>query len=237
VGESKVYRLRFNDTGSKFAACDQSGTVSLWRFSFQEESVNPYRVFHCHTGRCTDIAFLNLGSYFATTGHNADKTVANVQFWDSLLPDSKANLWGCLNIEGGASSLAYSPRHQLLFVGTKKGSIVSIDIRQHQVLNTIEKCHEENCRLLSVDPSFRYLVSGSSDGSIKVWDINKSLDYNDDAIPLLYTWEGHKPQTFIKPLSSGVVSTYGVTGLFVNDKGIYSCGADGRLVLRSLVCK
>jgi len=36
VSDSKVYRLRFNESGSKFAACDHSGSVSLWRMSFQE---------------------------------------------------------------------------------------------------------------------------------------------------------------------------------------------------------
>jgi len=235
VATSKVYRLRFNETGSKFAACDHSGAVSLWRMSFLEESVHPYRVLHCHSGRCTDLAFLNLGSYFATTGHNSDKS-DNVQFWDSLLPESKANIWGCLSVEGGASSIVYSPRHQVVFVGTKKGFISIIDIRQHQILSTHEKCHEENCRLLSIDPNYRYLVSGSSDGTIKVWDINKTLEDHDDSLPLLYTLEGHKPTTIINPLSTGV-STYAVTGLFGNYKGIYSCGADGRLVFRSLVCK
>jgi len=103
-------------------------------------------------------------------------------------------------------------------------------------LSTIEKCHEGNSRLLTIDPLYRYLVSGSSDGTIKVWDINKSLDDNDDTIPLLYTFDGHNKITIIKPLSTGV-TTYAVTGLFGNTKGIYSCGADGRLVFRSLVCK
>jgi len=232
AGHPRVYRIKYNNTGSKFAACDYSGTVSLWRWSFHEESVNPYRTLKCHSGRCTDVEFLNLGSYFATSGHNPDKS-DNVQFWDSLMPESKANIWSCLSVEGGASSLAYSPRHQVLFVGSKKGTISIIDIRQHQVLTTMEKCHSGNCRSLSIDSNFRYLVSGSTGGDIKLWDISKSIV--EDSLPLLQNWEDvHKQQTFVRPLASGVVSTYGVTEVRVTDSGIYSCGSDGRLVFRPL---
>jgi len=232
---SRIHRIKFSNTGTKFGACDHSGKVSLWRWSSQEESINPYRTLQCHTGRCTDMAFLNLGSFFATAGHSSDKS-DTVCFWDSLLPDSKANVWNCLALEGGASTLCYSPRHQVLFVGGKKGSISAVDLRQHQVMFTIDKLHEMNCRTLSCDASYRYLISGSTDGCIKVWDINKTMEYNESGpLPQLFSWDDvHKQQTFVRPLSPGMVSTYGVTEVRVTEGGCYSCGADGRLLFRPI---
>uniref|UniRef100_A0A6B2KWB7 RAVE complex protein Rav1 C-terminal domain-containing protein n=1 Tax=Arcella intermedia TaxID=1963864 RepID=A0A6B2KWB7_9EUKA len=231
--DCRVHKIKFNESGSKFGVCDHSGKVSLFRWTENKEA-SPYRVFQCHSGRCTDMIFLNLGSFFATVGHSHDKSSDNIQFWDSLLPEPKANVWSCpTNIEGGSSSLVFSPKQQILFVGFKKGAISAIDVKQRQTLFTID-AHVSNCRSLVVDPNCRYLVSGSTDGGIKVWDINKSI--GEGTLMPLHTWpEVHKQQTFLRPLTPGVVSTYGVTEIRLINGSLFSCGSDGRIVFLPIV--
>jgi len=52
--------------GTKFAACDHSGKVSLWRWDDDPSSLLPYWSVNCHSGRTSDLAFLNHGRFVAT---------------------------------------------------------------------------------------------------------------------------------------------------------------------------
>jgi len=268
-----INRIRFSESGTKFAACDNEGNISLWRWSSQDESLRPFLTFDCHGERTADMAFLNHGSFFATcgsggcgnsTGGNATGNVAgagNLSFWDSLLPRNKMKVWSN-NIETGGTALIYSPRHQVLFCGNKKGDITLIDLRQRQILTTIEKAHDQTVKSLDLDPRASLLISGSSDGSVKVWSLNSSVlstlakspsSYNveyfyepsDIQVPMLYKWEDvHKQQTLVRPLLSQVsggtsfftpVRTVGVMQVAVSHGALYSCGSDGRIVCKPIL--
>ena len=68
-----------------------------------------------------DFAFLNSGSVVATAGISNDQR--NICIWDTLLPSHRSLVTSFLCHESGATSLIYSPRHQLLISGGKKGDM------------------------------------------------------------------------------------------------------------------
>jgi WD40 repeat protein len=139
--------------------------------------------------------------------------------------------------EGGASSLVYSARHQLLITGGKKGdigmilsniisstSLVIFDIRQQKILDTF-KAHNMNVKSLAVDPQEDFIISGSSEGNVKLWDLPTLKNRE--------CWEGvHSKQTFVrKPgVFAAPVSTFGVMQVALDYKYMYTCGSDGRLL-------
>jgi WD40 repeat protein len=115
---------------------------------------------------------------------------SGVAIWDTLLPTSKARIKSFNAGESGAYSLAYSPRHQLLACGGKKGDIcklhqsfyllsipikpstyrippVIFDMRQRILRKSIH-AHENNVKSLAIVEDSGLLVSGSAGGDIKV---------------------------------------------------------------------
>ena len=211
---TRINRVHFNRTGTKMGACDNDGYLSLWNFgpgaplkpgAFSTRASSqyqaPYVSMQCHTKSIMDFAFLGEGCVMATVGRSAGKGYFNgtpnsrmsslaqdsgVGIWDFLLPNHQA-LVAKLRFphdDEGASSIVYSPKHALLMAGNKRGQISIFDIRTFRTLQTID-AHDKNVRSLSLHGTERLLVSGSSDGDIKVE-------------PNIYTW----------PLSSDFFVSY-----------------------------
>lgn len=178
-----------------------------------------------HTKSTLDFAFLNSGSFIATVGISTESK-RNVCLWDVLQPPHKAMVSAFTDHEAGATSVVYSPRHQLLVSGGKKGGIYVFDIRQNKLMESF-KAHTLNTKSLSMDLLEQFVVSGASDGNIKIWDL-ATLNCRE-------VWEDvHKKQTFVRPTGvfKSPVSTYGVMAVGVVGDYIYSCGADKRLIKR-----
>lgn len=76
-----------------------------------------------HTKSTLDFTFLNSGSFLATVGISQESPKRNVCLWDVLQPPHKALVSAFTDHEAGATSVVYSPRHQLLVSGGKKGGI------------------------------------------------------------------------------------------------------------------
>jgi len=130
--------------------------------------------------------------------------------------------------EGGASSVVYSPRHQLLISGGKKGDIVVVDVRQQKVMDVI-KGHTLNVKSLAIDAQEDFLLSGSSEGNVKSWALpSMECKENWDDVHLKHRFV-RTPGVFTSP-----VSTYGVMQVLLSGNHMYSCGSDGR-VLRTAI--
>jgi len=126
--------------------------------------------------------------------------------------------------ESGASSLLYSPRHQILISGGKKGDIAILDVRQQKLMETV-KAHNLNVRSLSLDPHEDFIISGSNEGNVKAFDL-PTLKYRE-------SWEDiHMKHTFVrKPgVFAAPVSTFGVMQVALDYNYMYTCGSDGRLL-------
>ena len=62
----------------------------------------------------------------------------------------------------------HSPRNSLLASGGKKGDLCLLDPRQTMTVRSFPAAHDGNVKSLAIDPEERVLVSGSSDGNIRV---------------------------------------------------------------------
>jgi DmX-like protein len=89
-----------------------------------------------------------------------------VCLWDVVVGGSPVVSWD--THAGGAHSIVYSPRHQLLVSGGKRGDIVAYDIRQRQIVGQIPLAHTLNVKALAIHPAESLLASASTDGSVKV---------------------------------------------------------------------
>lgn len=152
------------------------------------------------------MVFLNTGSYFATVGQAEEQDKKSIKFWDTLLPASKANVWSCATPNDlSACRVVYSSKQSLLFCGFKKGNsslrpllteiggLMVLDLRQREILKWADKAHTSACVSLSLDPfNENFLVSGSTDGSVKVWDIRGG-----DMKLIENRKEVHKEKTFL----------------------------------------
>ncbi|KYR01250.1 WD-40 repeat-containing protein [Tieghemostelium lacteum] len=223
----RIVKCHFNQSGTKFGACDMSGNILLWQFAAQEDTLKPFYSLQAHSKQALDFTFLNSGSLLATAGICLDSK-RDVCLWDVLLPPHKSLIASYTDQENGASSIIYSPKHQSIIVGGKKGSLTMYDIRTHRATDTF-KAHQLNTKTIAMDPSEEFLISGSSDGNVKVWSLPSMTCVN--------TFEDcHKKQTFVRPTGvfKSPVSTYGVMQVGIENNNIFSCGSDGRLLKRKI---
>ncbi|EGC36145.1 hypothetical protein DICPUDRAFT_151429 [Dictyostelium purpureum] len=221
----RIVRCKFNQSGTKFGACDMAGNILLWQFAAQEDTLKPFYQLQAHSKQTLDFTFLNSGSLLATAGISNDSK-RDICLWDVLLPPSKSLIASYTDQENGASSIVYSPKRQTIIVGGKKGSLSLYDIRTHRQLESF-KAHQLNTKTLALDPFEEFICSGSSDGNIKVWSL--------PSMTCLNTFEdSHKKQTFVRPTGvfKSPVSTYGVMQVRLENNSMFSCGADGRLTRR-----
>ncbi|KAJ3225333.1 regulator of (H+)-ATPase in vacuolar membrane [Clydaea vesicula] len=171
-GTGRVSQIRFDPFGARFGACDSKGDLYLWKFDFCPQSLIPYKSFNCHSSLCHDFSFLSSSTVLATAGLSMNFN--NVCIWDTLLPPSKSKIKAFAVNETGSYSLVYSKRHNLIFSGGKKGDIAVIDVRQRQCMFSFP-AHLKTIKTLCIDQSSGSLISGATDGLVKVWDIQSMM--------------------------------------------------------------
>ncbi|TPX65121.1 hypothetical protein SpCBS45565_g05402 [Spizellomyces sp. 'palustris'] len=216
---ARFTRCRFDPFGSRFGASDTKGDLSLWRFDASAQALSPAAVLACHAVT-NDFLFWKSSSLLATAGFSTSQM--NVCLWDSLLPANKSRIKGFTVAEGGAYSLAYSARHELLFAGGKRGDIYVFDTRQRTLLDNFHG-HEQTVKSLAIDDENNCLVSGSTGGDVKLWDLR--------TFQQTVGWNTVHQRLSIGDRQSGNSEraglTYGVMQIEVVEDGIYTCGADG----------
>ena len=215
--QAQVSHIHFTNEGYKFGVTDYTGSLLLWRFEANPGSVNPYMNFQPHSTVARDFAFLDSGSMIATIG-SSDSSY-HLRLFDTLLPQSQ-RLVHEMPIDNEPTCIVYSTVQQDLLFATKRGEVISFDLRQRKVRHTV-KAHEKNIKTIALSPGDTYLATGGLDGDVKVWDVQQ--------MNLHSTFLGLHPAH--KSLGgAALVSTYGVTGTFFTHDYLYSCGADGRVV-------
>jgi len=106
-----------------------------------------------------------------------------------------------------------------------------IDVRQRRIMNTI-RAHAGTIKSMSLHPQEHLMVTGSSDGNAKIWDL-PSVNERE-------VWNNvHERTTFVRPRdmfsASSAVFTCGVMRVSFPDAfTLYSCGSDGRFLERSM---
>lgn len=184
-----INRMRFDDPGAKFCGCDSTGLAAVWNFELARGAGldrRPVDLIQAHSRRCYDVSFLDNGSLIGTAGSGSASSVC---VWDLLMPPSSACA-AALNLhEGSANSLCHYNEKHLLISGGHKGDICVTDTRTWRCLRTVHNAHRLATRALCISPSGNIIVSGSTDGDIKFWDIENFVTGAGDASPVA-TWSG-----------------------------------------------
>lgn len=213
----KCNRVRFNWNGSRFGAVDSEGILEIWRFDSDEDSTAPYFAKQCHKKSANDLVFVNSGSVLAVCGESAESK--NVSLWDTLLPPNRSNVHNFICQKNGATTLAYYPKNQILLCGGHRGLLSILDVRQRKVMKQMD-AHLKCIKALHIDETRNVLVTGSSDGSAKIWDLDTFMEissFRDDHI------------------KGGTFGRSGVSQAMVFDKTYLSSGLDGRFILREML--
>lgn len=106
--------------------------------------------------------------------------------------------------------------------GGLDGSLSIVDLRSKGCIAELPAHSDEVTCVALESPRGRALVSGSSNGEIRLWDSRTLLLL--DALPVAHTptrhyWSGNG--------FGGLVGSYGTQGLALTDRSLISCGGDG----------
>nr|XP_061804527.1 dmX-like protein 1 [Nerophis lumbriciformis] len=218
-GNSRVTRIRFNHQGNKFGIVDADGGLSLWQTNTTGAAPKPYLTLQCHNKTAHDFVFVGSSSLIATAGLSTDNR--NVCLWDTLVTPINSLVHAFCCHESGATVLLMAPRQQLLVTGGRKGWISILEL-PHRHQRQSFQAHESPIKALAVDPTEDCFISGSAEGSLKVWNLATQS--------LLYCFPNeHARQSIFRNLGTGVMQVeVGPTN------HIYSCGADGTMKMRIL---
>jgi len=170
--EGKIYSLRFNKDGSVLASGSEDKTVKLWDM----KSGNELKTFRDHTGPVYSLAFSPDGKNLASCSAGG-----SVRIWEI----SSGNSIQTLREASGKAvhSISYSPDSKTIASGSADGSVRLWDVitgteRISLVCSSVTRRNEigqkgsigtDDC--LSISPDGRLLASGSTDGTLMVWEI------------------------------------------------------------------
>ncbi|XP_055980835.1 dmX-like protein 1 isoform X2 [Sorex fumeus] len=223
-GNSRVTRMRFSYQGNKFGIVDADGYLSLYQTNWKCCPIagslpKPYLTWQCHNKTANDFVFVGSSSLIATAGLSTDNR--NVCLWDTLVAPANSLVHAFTCHDSGATVLAYAPKHQLLISGGRKGFTCIFDLRQRQQRQLFQS-HDSPVKAVAIDPTEEYFVTGSAEGSIKIWSFS--------TFSLLHTFiNEHARQSIFRNIGTGVMQVE--TG---PANHIFSCGADGTMKMRIL---
>eukprot|EP01134_Creolimax_fragrantissima_P007867 CFRG7867T1 len=213
IGRSPITSIRFDMFGNKFGVCDQKGMFGMWRFGTEAQYHSPLRTVQAHNKFTSDFAFLNSASFVATGGSSSNSR--NVCLWDFLVPPNSSLVKGFqCHTTGYSTSLAYASGRQALLSGGKKGDLTLFDIRQRRVLHRFN-AHEGAITSIAVDKSEQTIFTGSSDGTVRIWDM--------DTYEQMNCISAHKRERSFLSMTIDV----GVTQVRYHEDFLYTCGSDG----------
>jgi len=218
---SKILKCSFDCYGQKFGACTGNGDLYLWNFDNAQTSSEPCQVITNNHSPINDFRFLSSSSLIATALSSSNNE--NVCIYDTLLPQQSQKVKVFALSEENALSMAYSAQYKVLMVGSRRGDIYVFDIKNMNCLNTFQ-AHNLPVKTLTVDEGNDLLISGSSEGDVKMWSLKDFTQLNAWAkVHVKQSTKSHSDK------ASSKMSSIGVNDLMVKDEYIYSCGADGTL--------
>ncbi|EJD75711.1 hypothetical protein LOAG_17206 [Loa loa] len=228
-----IRRLDSHPTMPYYVSGSSDGSIRLWEWGVGQPFFTPRiagqyaKNQKCHSKSAADVRFLgSTSSVLVTAGLSLSDE--NISLWDTLMPQSKAQIHSWTAHPEGATSVMYLSSYQTIVSGGRHGELCVWDIRQRRLRTTV-KCFENSAvKCLVSDPFQQIIVAGSNDGDIKVW--------NTDLVPHLVTSldsEHVARGGFSLRQVASVVQ--GVQQLHVDPEiRLFSCGADCSLKIRSL---
>ncbi|KAL7668406.1 hypothetical protein ACOME3_009108 [Neoechinorhynchus agilis] len=163
-----ITSISFNGA-NRIALTNLSGQLELYRID--NLTRQSYYRLKSHTKHAYGICSIGLSkrcsSIFATCGASSDSR--NVSLWDTLLPPRCACATSFHCHESGCLCLTYSPIHNILITGGKKGDITVFDIRQRRKLHHTHQQSSSPITHIALNTLESVYATGAHDGSLKLW--------------------------------------------------------------------
>lgn len=231
----RIADLCFSAYGNTMLAVYSSGHVTIWDdpdvYSSQRITRGSRgtraKVIRAFDNRAASGgAFLDERHTIAVVGDpTAPPSVGHsLRIFDSREPHSSfhASWSAAVNHQSEARCLALLEDRMRLVTGGLDGSLSIVDIRTKTCIAELP-AHADEVKCLALEmPRGRALVSGSTNGEIKLWDSRtlRQLDVIQEAHkPTRHYWSGNG--------IGGLVGSYGTQGLALTDRSLISCGGDG----------
>lgn len=246
AGGGTVYACQFSSDSRLLATATLGGTVKVWgvgEWTLEGSLLNPNRAVRC-------VGFSPGGRWLAMGRTDRTLVVTDTHTWDTVAEKPNQNL--------GVEGIAFSPDGKKLYSVT--GSWAAADYPAAAMLSAwrIERgkeagalnlelvktvrAHERSSDNLVVTPDSRFVVTGSNEGQIKVWNASDLTEARAIRMPrpvhriqLL----PNAPSQIVVGDHAGGVSVWNIqTGAFVADYGghvghVFDATAtvDGRLII------
>ena len=153
-------------------------TVRLWDFQ-RSQAPLPETVCHVlegHTNGVRGVAFSPDGQTLVSVSY--DQTL---RIWDVQREGQARDVWLFKAI---VLSVAYHPNGHILATGTGDFLVSLLDARTGQLLRAL-RGHTHRIESLCFSPDGRWLISGSYDETVRIWDVEAALAGHDAAVDTL----------------------------------------------------
>ena len=156
---SRVYAGVFSPDGTKYAAVDVGGRISIWDTNTWHQV---REIPEAHGDEIWAVAFVPAGGHLVTA--SLDKTLA---VWD--VESGKIVGRRMIGHQNQVLCAAVSSDGRMAASGDLDGMIRVWDLNTQEPVWTIGKAHVGGVRSVAFSPDRRLLVSGGFDGEIRAW--------------------------------------------------------------------
>ena len=164
---------------NQFATTSNSNEIPLWRIDDTKRDLAKLKVITVgsHRSKIIKCLYDPMGEWLLAITKNGAVYIFDPKNDYSLYHNS--NLWEHLKYQDSIYSVCWNNTGTHIFVGLKNGSLVVLEWQPGREGNSTHclkmitelKNHRNSITVLKMDPRGIYLVSGSSDGSCIVWDL------------------------------------------------------------------
>lgn len=172
-----VHDVAISPDAAWLASAGADGTVRVW--SMVTPDVQPV-VLAAHTGAVVDVAYSTDGTRLAAAG-----TDGAALLWDTADLDAAPQR---LALDAAAQHVAFAGADQLVTLGAD-GTLTLWDVASGLAAQPVQQrdTGHYTARGLAVSPSAVLLVTGSTDGAIRLWDAQTldtahSINFDSDAV-------------------------------------------------------